>query len=49
VFPGLSHTFLPDPVGLSAGWAGLPAFMTSPDVLRAVGDWIETHARRVRT
>jgi len=40
VFPGLSHTFLPDPVGLNSGWAGLPAFMTSPQVLREIGDWL---------
>lgn len=45
IFPGLSHTLLPDPYGLSAGWAALPGFMTSPDVLRAVGDWIDSHAR----
>lgn len=40
VFPGISHNFLPDPVGLNSGWAGLPAFMTSPQVLREMGDWL---------
>jgi dienelactone hydrolase len=45
IFPGLSHTLLPDPYGLSSGWAALPGFMTSPDVLRAVGDWIDSHSR----
>jgi len=45
IFPGLSHTLMPDPGGLSAGWAGLPAFMTSPEILHAVGDWIGAHSR----
>jgi len=43
LFPGLSHSFLPDPVGLSSGWATLPGFMTSPDVLRAITDWTDAH------
>ena len=41
IFPGISHAFLPDPVGLSSGWAGLPAFLTSPQVLRTITDWAE--------
>ena len=45
IFPALSHTLLPDPYGLSAGWAGLPGFLTSPDLARAVGDWIDLHTR----
>lgn len=43
VFPGISHSFLPDPGGLSSGWAVLPGFMTSPDVLRAITDWFGSH------
>jgi len=43
IFAGLSHAFLPDPVGLSSAWAGLPAFLTSPDVLRTLGDWAAAH------
>jgi len=43
IFPGLSHSFLPDPVGLNSGWAGLPAFRTGPEVLRTLGDWAVAH------
>jgi len=43
IFPGVSHSFLPDPVGLNSGWAGLPAFRTSPEVTRALADWAATH------
>jgi alpha-beta hydrolase superfamily lysophospholipase len=43
VFPGLSHTLLPDPLGLATGWAALPGFMTSPELLRAVADWATAH------
>lgn len=39
VFPGVSHAFLPDVWGLPSGWAALPAFMTSAEVLRAITDW----------
>jgi dipeptidyl aminopeptidase/acylaminoacyl peptidase len=42
IFPNLSHSLLPDPGGLSDGWAGLPAFVTSPEVLRAITDWAAT-------
>jgi hypothetical protein len=40
VFPGVSHSFLPDPGGLSSGWAMLPAFRTSPEILRVASDWL---------
>jgi alpha-beta hydrolase superfamily lysophospholipase len=40
IFPGVSHSLLPDPVGLNSGWASLPGFLTAPDILRAVGDWL---------
>lgn len=43
LFPGVSHAFLPDPVGLNAGWAALPGFETSPEVLRAIADWAVMH------
>jgi hypothetical protein len=39
IIPGVSHSLLPDPVGLSSGWAALPAFLTSPDVLRELTSW----------
>jgi dienelactone hydrolase len=48
VFPGLSHAFLPDPVGLASEWAALPGFMTSPEVLRTITDWADTHLVRTR-
>jgi dienelactone hydrolase len=40
VFPAISHAFLPDPIGLNSGWAALPGFMTSPQVLQAITDWL---------
>jgi dipeptidyl aminopeptidase/acylaminoacyl peptidase len=39
VIPGVSHSLLPDPVGLSSGWAALPAFLTSPDILHELTRW----------
>lgn len=39
VIPGVSHSLLPDPVGLSSGWAALPAFLTSPDILNELTRW----------
>ena len=39
-FPGVSHSLLPDVLGLNAEWAYLPAFLTSPDILRATTDWL---------
>ncbi|MGH7741922.1 MAG: alpha/beta hydrolase family protein [Candidatus Eiseniibacteriota bacterium] len=41
IFPGISHSFLPDVVGLNSGWAALPGFMTSPEVLHTITDWAE--------
>ena len=40
IFPGISHSFLPDPVGLSSRWAVLPGFVTSPEVLRTITEWV---------
>jgi dienelactone hydrolase len=39
IIPGVSHSLLPDPVGLSSGWAALPAFLTSPDILDELTRW----------
>ena len=39
IIPSVSHSLLPDPVGLSAGWAALPAFLTSPDILDELTRW----------
>src|SRR5262249_23325450 len=40
LFPGLSHTFLPDPLGLSSGWLFLPAFLTAPEDLDTLARWV---------
>jgi uncharacterized protein len=40
IVPGVSHSLLPDPVGLNSGWVYLPAFLTSPEILSAAGDWL---------
>ena len=39
IVPGVSHSLLPDPVGLPSGWAALPAFLTSPEVLDVLTRW----------
>jgi pimeloyl-ACP methyl ester carboxylesterase len=39
IFPGVSHSLLPDPGGLSMGWSALPAFLTSPELLDEVTRW----------
>jgi uncharacterized protein len=39
IFPGVSHSLLPDPSGLSSGWAGLPGFLTAPALLAEVVAW----------
>lgn len=39
IIPGVSHSLLPDPVGLSSGWAALPAFLTSLDILDELTRW----------
>lgn len=40
VFPGVSHSLLPDPLGLNSGWVYLPGFLTSPQILETAGDWL---------
>jgi uncharacterized protein len=39
LFPGASHSFLPDPMGLGSGWPSLPGFLTSPQVLDVITVW----------
>ncbi len=39
LFPGVSHSLLPDPGGLSSDWAMLPAFLTSPSMLETMAAW----------
>jgi uncharacterized protein len=39
IFPGVSHSLLPDPVGLPNGWAALPGFLTAPDLLDEMTRW----------
>lgn len=39
IFPGVSHSLLYDPGGLNSGWVYLPAFLTAPEILRAMTDW----------
>jgi dipeptidyl aminopeptidase/acylaminoacyl peptidase len=42
IIPGVSHSLLPDPLGLGSGWIYLPAFETSPLVLETMSDWIKS-------
>ncbi len=39
IFPGVSHSLLPDPGGLPSGWAALPGFLTAPDLLDEMTRW----------
>ena len=39
IFPGVSHSLLPDPGGLPSGWAALPAFLTAPNLLDELTRW----------
>jgi pimeloyl-ACP methyl ester carboxylesterase len=39
IFPGVSHSLLPDPGGLSTGWPALPVFLTTPDLLDELTRW----------
>ncbi len=39
MFPGVSHSLLPDPVGLGNGWVLLPGFLTSPELLEVMAHW----------
>ena len=42
IFPGVSHSMLPDPIGLNSGWVYLPAFQTSPELLDTMSDWLNS-------
>jgi uncharacterized protein len=42
IIPAVSHSLLPDPDGAMSGWLYLPAFHTSPQVLKAMTDWLAT-------
>jgi len=42
IFPGISHSMLPDPIGVSSGWVYLPAFETSPELLDATSSWLKS-------
>lgn len=39
-FPNISHSLLPDANGVDTAWVTLPAFVTSPDVLLTITDWV---------
>ena len=39
IFPGVSHSLLPDVVGLGSGWGTLPGFLTSPPLLDVMKKW----------
>jgi pimeloyl-ACP methyl ester carboxylesterase len=39
IYPGVSHSLLPDPGGLPTGWSALPAFLTTPDLLDELTRW----------
>lgn len=39
IFPGVSHSLLPDPAGLASGWSSLPAFLVQPSLLDALTRW----------
>jgi pimeloyl-ACP methyl ester carboxylesterase len=40
IFPGVSHSLLPDMSGLNSRWVYLPGFMTSPEMLRTAAEWL---------
>jgi uncharacterized protein len=50
IFPGVSHSLLPDPGGLPSGWGSLPAFITTPALLEEVASWTAArlHSRTFR-
>jgi dienelactone hydrolase len=39
ILPGVSHSLLPDPMGVGSGWVLLPAFVTSPQLLDLMSRW----------
>jgi uncharacterized protein len=49
IFPGVSHSLLPDPGGLSTGWSALPAFLTTPELLDELTRWSAAKLMRGHT
>ncbi|HET9342361.1 MAG TPA: alpha/beta fold hydrolase [Candidatus Eremiobacteraceae bacterium] len=45
LFPDISHSLLPDVAGVDTGWATLPAFLTSPQILQTVSAWAVKHLK----
>lgn len=43
IFPGVSHSLMPDPIGLHSGWPFLPAFLTTPEILATLVQWATSH------
>jgi dipeptidyl aminopeptidase/acylaminoacyl peptidase len=39
IYPGVSHSLLPDPGGLPGGWASLPGFLVAPPLLNDLTRW----------
>ena len=39
LFPAVSHSLLPDTIGLESGWVMLPGFLTTPPLLDALTQW----------
>jgi hypothetical protein len=40
IFPGVSHSLMPDPIGTQSGWVYLPGVLTSPAILDETVQWI---------
>lgn len=49
IIPGVSHSLLPDPSGPATGWAWLPGFITTPELLDQVTHWMVARLRPKRT
>jgi uncharacterized protein len=49
IYPGVSHSLLPDPIGLNRGWVFLPAFLTSPEITRTTAEWLAARLGRTAT
>jgi len=43
LFPNVSHSLLPDVAGVDTGWATLPAYLTSPQIVQTLTDWAVRH------
>ena len=49
IIPGVSHSLLPDALGLASGWPALPGFLTAPDLLEAMSKWAAEKLRATGT